>query len=526
MPDFSVLIIGAGPTGMELASELERYDINFLIIDKRPSYITTSNAAGIHARTLECWHKRPWLDAFLQQGLKMQGASIRAFNKKLAEFNFTNMQNTQYPFVLSIPQNDTEAILDQHLNDVGRPVMRDATLTNLIIRDDYVIAEVESNSGKKKITADWVVGCDGYHSSVRELAKNEFIGKDIEERFFLIDADFSADYNSNQFHVFLSSKGPLAFFPMPDSTRIIAGVGKDPEFKDVKEPTLEIMDKIIQQRSNLKFKLKTISWQNHFWIHERVAKEMQFGRAFIAGDAAHVHSPVGGQGMNTGIQDSHNLAWKLAYVIKQYAPPKLLLSYQPERLAIAKGVVGMTAALTRLVNIHNPILTALRNWVMPYFTQQKLFQKIMVGRMSELSLNYPHSPINEGKRIGKFAPGDRALDVLVDKNNQVYLFDLIHDKKFHAIIFHAQDYTKKELMALQNKYQHVLQCHFFTSLNSDINNLYAFKHFTICLIRPDQYIAFLGEKMTDFESYLSRIFLDKENQTQFTAQEKSGLLTP
>lgn len=224
MADYSVLIVGAGPTGMELAAELHRHGIDFLIIDKRPNHITTSNAAGIHARTLECWHKKPWLHSFMQEGLITQQVSINANNNRLAQFDFSQLSHTQYPIILSIPQNQTEAILDHHLTETGNPVQRNTTLVNLTEEPDQVIAFLQTPTGEKTITAEWLVGCDGYHSTVRDLAGIEFKGTDIEERFLLVDAVLDANYEKKAFHVYLDPRGLLAFFPMQHSTRIIAGM--------------------------------------------------------------------------------------------------------------------------------------------------------------------------------------------------------------------------------------------------------------------------------------------------------------
>lgn len=509
MSDYSVLIVGAGPTGMELAAELERHGISFLTIDKRESYVTTSNAAGIHARTLECWNKRPWSEAFLKNALKIKGASLHSTQKRLASFDFTGLEYTQYPMILSIPQSETEMILNQHLLERAQPVKRNATLVNIDVQESQVIASFTTPEGTQTVTADWLVGCDGYHSTTRELSKIKFSGKDLSERFILVDADIEADYARDHFHIYLSPQGILAFFPMEKSTRIIAGIGHDPNFKDIEEPTLEIVQQIIKQRSSLTFKMNALKWQSHFWIHEGIARQFKKGRVFIAGDAAHVHSPAGGQGMNTGIQDAYNLAWKLAYTIKGYAPASLLDSYEVERMQIAASVVEMTSRITALAIIRNPLLIGLRNWMMSIVARQNIFQKIMIGRMSELSLHYSRSPIVEGKKIASFSPGERALDVLLDKAKNIFLYDVINDGKFHALIFYSDDFLRNQLVALQKKYQAVLELHFYQQSDVNITQVYDFNKFTICLIRPDQYIGFLGDDIHVFGNYLSRFFIEK-----------------
>src|SRR3990167_1064226 len=509
MADYSVLIIGAGPTGMALAAELHRYDIDFLIIDTRPSHVTTSNAAGIHARTLECWHDKPWLNALLQHGLKMKGASINTKRNRLANFNFTQLMHTQYPMILSIPQHHTEAALDSYLTSVSQPVKRNTTLLTLTPQQEVVTTTLDTPEGKKTITANWVVGCDGYHSTVRELMDIQLEGTDIKERFLLVDADFEANYEQDEYHIYLDPKGIVGFFAMKESTRIIAGIGHDSKFKDVNEPTNEIMQEIIKQRTSLSFKLKKIRWQSHFWIHERIANKFKIGRIFIAGDAAHVHSPAGGKGMNTGIKDAYNLAWKLAYVIKHKSPLSLLESYESERRPVARSVVDMTSTMTRLANMHSAFLVSLRNFVMPFISQRRFFQDTMVGRMSELSLHYRKSPIVKGKTIRSFSPGDRAFDTPLDGEQKTHLFDILNStNQHHILVFHADNSNKNSLMALQKKYQQVLSLTFYDQSNKMILATYPFSSFTLCLIRPDQYIGFLGDNLTDLESYLQSLFLE------------------
>ncbi len=509
---YSVLIVGAGPTGMALAAELQNYGIDFLIIDKRPSHVTTSNAAGIHARTLECWYKRPWSKAFFEKGVVIKGASINARDKRLAFFDFSQLHDTQYKMILSIPQNQTEAILDNFLTSVGKPVLRNTTLHNVSIKHDEATAHISTLDMDREISADWIVGCDGYHSTVRDYAGIQFKGEDLEERFLLIDADFKADYEEDSFHVYLTPEGILAFFVMQESTRIIAGVGHDPLFKDVKEPTVEVMSAIIKNRTNLKFSLSAMRWQSHFWIHERVAQHYKKGPIFIAGDAAHVHSPAGGQGMNTGIQDAFNLAWKLAYVIKGYAPESLLDSYEVERHPIAKGVVSMTSKMTTMASIENPLLVALRNNLLPFVAKKKIFQREMVGRMSEIALNYRSSSIVSGKKLGGLAPGDRAPDVQINEDSGTHVFDKLVVAKHNLLIFHADKNEAASLERLQIKYRNQINNIFVASENKCIAEVYAFDDFTMCLIRPDGYIGCLTEDISELESYLEKYLLHVKHE--------------
>ena|SRR3990167_50858 len=503
MTDYPVLIVGAGPTGMALAAELNYHGIDFLIIDKRSSPITTSNAAAIHARTLECWHRRPWQSTCLHHGLKISGVSINAKSHQLTHFNFNLLKNTQYAFILSLPQNNIETILDEHLKNIGKPVIRNTTVLDFLPNKNDVTVRLSTPHGEKQVTANWVVGCDGYHSSVREKAGIQLIGTDFEERFLLVDAKIKTNLPKNEFHIYLDSKGILAFFVMPESTRIIAGIGHDPDFKNVPEPSLSMIEKIIKQRTTLNFTLAEISWKSHFWIHECIANKFKVNRIFIAGDAAHVHSPAGGQGMNTGIQDAYNLAWKLAYVIKHNASSSLLDSYELERRSNAKSVVDMTANMTRLANIKNPILLSLRNVIASWILKHPLTQITVINRLSQLSLSYKKNSSLQGTTLSSISPGNRALDCLMDDKTKTYLFDLLCDTHYHLLVFYADPEKKNRLDTLRKKYAEMLCIHFFDPSHKKIMETYRFNSFTLCLIRPDQYIAYLGNEISKLDAMIS-----------------------
>jgi 2-polyprenyl-6-methoxyphenol hydroxylase-like FAD-dependent oxidoreductase len=505
MSHYSVLIVGAGPVGMALAAELHRYGINFLIIDKRPDHITTSNAAGIHSRTLECWHGRPWLRSFLEQGLRIENVFIKAKKYNLVKLNFDQLHDTQYPMILSIPQNSTEEILDNYLTEVGCSVKRNTTLTSLEQKDRLLVG-LQTNSQEEKITADYLVGCDGYHSTVRELANIRYSGEDIKDRFFLVDAKLKYPLEE-EFKIYLHHKGILAFFVMPKSVRVIACVGSDSQFKDAQEPTLGIMNQIIKQRASSSLEIKEIHWQSHFWIHERVATHFQQGRIFLAGDAAHVHSPAGGQGMNTGIQDAYNLAWKLAYVIKAYSSPALLETYEQERRIVAKDVVMMTAIMTRMASLQNILLISLRNFLLRHISKIKFINKLILNKLAELSIAYPESFLSRGKKIASFYPGCRMYDCPINKGDHYYLYDLLNTSKFYLFVFNAEENDKKQLLNLHEKYLDKMSLQFAESLSSDFIKVYNFKKFTLCLVRPDRYIAYLGDKITDLDVFLRIIFL-------------------
>jgi hypothetical protein len=227
----------------------------------------------------------------------------------------------------------------------------------------------------------------------------------------------------------------------------------------------------------------------------------------LAGDAAHVHSPAGGQGMNTGIQDAYNLAWKLAYVIKAYSSPALLETYEQERRIVAKDVVMMTAIMTRMASLQNILLISLRNFLLRHISKIKFINKLILNKLAELSIAYPESFLSRGKKIASFYPGCRMYDCPINKGDHYYLYDLLNTSKFYLFVFNAEENDKKQLLNLHEKYLDKMSLQFAESLSSDFIKVYNFKKFTLCLVRPDRYIAYLGDKITDLDVFLRIIFL-------------------
>lgn len=504
MKHYPVLIVGAGPVGLSLAAELHHYGIEFLIIDKRPDHVATSNAAAIHARTLECWHGRPWFQSILTQGIFIKKVLLRVKALCLAVFNFSQLQNTQYPFILSIPQNRTEEILDNYLSQINCSVKRNTQLISFSEESDKIIAQLQTLSQEEPVTANYLIGCDGYHSNIRELTKISYIGTDIKDRFFLVDAKLKVSMK-NEFQVFLHSKGILAFFVMPHSVRIVAAVGNDPQYKNAEEPSLEIMNEIIRQRSSLDYEIENIFWQSHFWIHERIAAHFKQNRVFIVGDAAHVHSPAGGQGMNTGIQDAYNLAWKLAYVLKGCSPDSILESYEQERYPVAKDVVRTTAMMMRMVGIRNKLLVFIRNSFVHQIIKVNKVNKALLNKLSELSVGYKKSLFSQGEKMRDFSPGCRMLDCSLNHQNNYFLYDLLNTNRFHLLVFNADHGSREKLLILQGRYIDKIDLHFTESFSDDFHRLYMFKTFALCLVRPDRYIAYLGKHMDELDSFLKKI---------------------
>jgi 2-polyprenyl-6-methoxyphenol hydroxylase-like FAD-dependent oxidoreductase len=510
MEKTAVLIVGAGPVGLTAAVFCSHLGIPFRIIDKKAEPTKTSNAAGVHARTLELLNIIGLADAFVRKGQVLNRMCSYANTKLLASVETKYIENSLFPFILCLPQNETEAILIDYLTQHQQVVHRNCELISLSQTDEKVTASIKTSTGELIIEADFVMGCDGYHSTVRDILKIPYQGQELGNYFLMIDAPLQWNIPQDQLSVFFDRDITLATFPMLQSTRIIAEVTHAPKYKAARQdqvmPDEKVFTEIFQQcLPGLAFKIEPPRWASHFYIHEFLAKNYRQGRIFIAGDAAHTHSPFGGQGMNTGMQDAINLVWKLAAVLSKQAPLTLLDSYEMERRAVAKEVLADTTKLTRLATVRNSLLIQLRNFLFPKIMKLTSISKKMITKVSELSVNYHHSPIVKGKYLGCAKPGDRLPHLNFTLSNHVTDTTqlLIQNPYRHILLVFSDD--------MQNPLPENLQKE-ITAVHIAKNSPEIKKYFgstnLMCLIRPDGYIGYLGciDDRVNLMSYLKQFF--------------------
>lgn len=300
--DVPVLVVGAGPTSLMMASELARHGIRCRIIDKQPQASQLSRALVIHARTLEVFENIGIADQFVSAGLKAHRGSLYAGGKRIVHFSFDGLES-RYNFALMLPQNQTEALLARHLEDLKLKVERSTELTGFAQGADGVTAALRLPDGsEEQCHTEYLIGCDGAHSVVRHALNLPFEGAEYEESFALADVVAEWAMPDDEICGFVSEKGVVVFFPITHGRyRLIANVDT-PGPSD--EPTLAELQKIVDEQCHLGARLHDPNWTAYFKIHRRQADSYRVGRAFLAGDAAHIHSPAGGQGMNTGLQDA------------------------------------------------------------------------------------------------------------------------------------------------------------------------------------------------------------------------------
>jgi 2-polyprenyl-6-methoxyphenol hydroxylase-like FAD-dependent oxidoreductase len=401
--DVDVLIVGAGPTGLTLACELARHWVSFRIIEKDAEPSRKSKALAVHSRSLEVFEDMGIVDRFLAIGLKLKGINVYADNKQIAHLTLDEL-DSYYSFALTLAQSETERLLSERLNELGGLIERCRELTAIAQQKNGVKATVSSEDGSfETINCRYLVGCDGAHSMVRKKLGVEFEGDRYPQLMHLGDVVVSGLPREDEIYVFNSQPGLVAFFPYGKGRyRVAASMTEgEPEVKEqaesgavsIRNPTLEELQDAADRRCPYKVKLSDFDWSAALYIHCRHVTHYRVGNAFLAGDAAHIHSPAGGQGMNTGIQDSYNLAWKLGLVVKGVSSDTILDTYEHERLGIALGVLRMTDFMMKVNTLKNPVAKHLRNALAPVLTAQEVVQRRVKNEIAELSLNYRDSPI-------------------------------------------------------------------------------------------------------------------------------------
>ena len=309
----AALIVGAGPVGLTMAAQMHAHGVKCRIIDQSPAPSDKSKALLVWARTLEMLDDLGIAARFVAAGRYVDAASIHSRGRVLAHVPF-EAAGTQYPRPLMIAQSETERLLIEHLQQVGISVERGVTLTAFVDHGDQVLATIRHAGGREEqVRCAWLLGCDGAHSTSRKILGLEFTGVPAPNDMMLADCRIEGPLPTNELSFFWNHRGILAFFPFGTGRfRIIADVGPARTEAACPEPTLADVQRIVDERGPGNLRLVEAHWLTRFRINERKVAEYGRGRVLLAGDAAHIHSPAGGQGMNTGMQDAWNLGWKLA----------------------------------------------------------------------------------------------------------------------------------------------------------------------------------------------------------------------
>ncbi|HXJ78571.1 MAG TPA: FAD-dependent monooxygenase [Candidatus Methylomirabilis sp.] len=438
-----VLVVGAGPTGLTMACELARRGVPVRIVDKRAAIDPYCRATTIHSRTLEIFHDLGIVDEILEQGQRFVAYNEYANGRRLSR-RPTGQVDSPYPFTISLEQFRTEAILAALLGRLGVVVERCAELVALAEHPDGVAATLRHGDGREEAVAvPWLVGCDGAHSTVRHLIHQSFPGMEDSHRFVQGDVIVAGPVAGDEGYAFLCDTGVLYLFPLPQRRTLVAA-DLPQHHDDAKEPpSVELFQRLMAERGPAGTSVTDARSMAYFRIHYRLVPHYRHGRRiFLAGDAAHVHSPAGGLGMNTGIQDAYNLAWKLALVAQGMSPHAVLESYEAERRAVAKDVITMSRVMTDRSEAFSHLSQAERECIYVNVVVPEAEARHLAEHLEALDLDYRKSPIcgEHGtlRRLGGGpGPGAEARDAgpLQLGDRQLTLFELLRGPHHTMLVF-------------------------------------------------------------------------------------------
>ncbi len=542
-----ILVVGAGPVGLTLASELNRYGIACRIIDKDPGTKTISKALILHVRTQEVFDAIGAIAAAKSVSVPMRQISLRAYGKIIGHLH-AEIADSPYPHPIILGQDRTEHVLEEHLHQLGGRVEwqteaiafeQDATQVSVTVR--------HADGTEEVIRSHYLIACDGAHSMIRKQLGFRFEGGKYEgEQFIQADAKIRWTLPKGISHLFLTREGYMMVIEMPDDlVRVFISLPDHPADATVDEhgasddaPSLQEVQDALNALGGVDAELYDPTWLARYRTSHRRADRFRDGRIFLAGDAGHIHVPLGGQGMNTGIQDAFNLAWKLAYTVQGKATPDLLDSYNAERVPVAEALLAGTDKSYRIILHPNELKQNAVRLLGPFIVNQQVVRTKLMHTLEEVDISYRDtSPIVEDHGgSGGAGAGDRAPNATIVRladQETIQLFDAFRGTHWTLLLFTGQKATAEtdqKLLSIQQKvskvYSQLIHSYFVVpdllppqGLSGSDSILMDGEHFAherygvasacLYLIRPDWYIGFRGgiadrDRLMD---YLARILM-------------------
>ncbi|WP_319457656.1 MULTISPECIES: FAD-dependent monooxygenase [unclassified Mycobacterium] len=517
--DASVLIVGAGPTGLVLAAELARRGVMPRVIDAGPSDVRESRAVAVVARSLEILDDLGIAAAAIEQGVPLRALNFYDGATLLAELDVTAV-DSPFPMDLCIAQWQTTGLLREKVAELGVTIEWNTRLAGYQSDEPGVRAQIiDRHDRTETFETEWLVGCDGTRSTVRETAGIGWETDDLRRGFVL--GDFVADWTitRDRFHVWFAKRGLVAVFPMPGGywRALVSTPGDSPPH----DPQLTDFAAAVAERTPLDSHLRDLQWSSSFVAGEGLAAQFRRGRVLLAGDAAHSHSPIGGQGMNTGMQDAYNLGWKLALVAADGCDPALLDSYEAERRPVAVAVINATTTATRVATGTALVARRARRHALRFFSRFDTLQKQFSNAIGEHLVDYHDSTLvrenwfnahaapwsdasNTGPAAGKVAP-DGYVET---RSGPVAMRHIYRGPGHHLVLFAADESNPSTLADWQRQAEEVMAGHgevhmitrcflptaptegVFADIHSDAHNRYGVRRPSVYVIRPDKYVGY------------------------------------
>ena len=506
-----VIIIGAGPTGLALACQFIRYGVDFVIVDKNETTTPHSKAIGVQARTLEIYEQIGLADKLIDLGWKAERARMIVGGEVRGEISLADIGKgmSAYPFVLIVEQGKHETVLHDFIKSNGHNVRWRTELQKFEQDDNGVTVTIKNpDGGIETVEAKYLVAADGAKSPVRHALGLSFEGSTFERMFYVADVDIDWEVEHDALTAVLMKDNLLAFFPMSGEKQWrIVGTFPEEFSKDEGDVLYEEIEEQIKRDTELKLDITGVNWFSTYKVHTRHVERFREGRCFLAGDAAHIHSPAGAQGMNTGIQDGYNLAWKLALVLSGNASETILDTYNEERLPNAETLLRTTDRFFNLAASPEPLLSYIRVHVFPYIAgvafSLDAVKRFVFPRISQIAIQYRDSSLSDHEDDAGLdvKSGDRMPYLLIDGKS---VYDRLHDPRFHFVSFsdglveEVPSEVDSELASLLTRHQLPLFPHIAEAFGRN-------ESFSV-LLRPDNYIAKISEGVSSApaEEYLKR----------------------
>ncbi|MFI5218733.1 MAG: FAD-dependent monooxygenase [Bacteroidia bacterium] len=510
-----VLIIGAGPTGLMMAAQLARFGIDFRIIEKHPQPSEKTKAIAVQARTLEIYEQMDLIDDVLRQGLKftrahMIGNGVIKTNIPIGDFG---KGQSPYPFMHVFTQDRNERLLINYLKRFNKEVEWNTEFINLNEVAEGVEVTIKPADGiPVKILARYVAAADGGKSPVRHSINIPFEGETYEQVFFVADTAVEWKHGYGDLFLCFGKNKLAAFFPMPGEKRFRIVSVIPEKFLKNNETTFEDVKTVLADELNVDAHFYDTSWFAEYRIHHRVVSTFSKGKIFLAGDSAHIHSPAGGQGMNTGLQDAYNLAWKLAAVLKYNANAKLLKTYSEERLPNAIRLVKTTdRGFNFLINA-NPFLRANIVPLMANIAIRIPFlRRFMFKALSQIGISYEKYFLAEGA-TSKIKAGQRLPFVkLLINNEEENIYEFLKAPMFHVLICMRERVSDEKIKPLIAELENIIPG-FIKTVMIDEKQINAFSEWgiktnTLLVVRPDNYIGCI---ISEFSSEKVKKWVDNK----------------
>jgi 2-polyprenyl-6-methoxyphenol hydroxylase-like FAD-dependent oxidoreductase len=495
----NVLIIGAGPTGLMAACQLKRFGIDCLILDKKEGPTHESRALVVHARSLEIYEQMGIATAAVQEGEPVKKLQFIVHDKAVQQVPLGDIGQglSQFPYLLILEQSKNEHLLYDYLKNKDGDVLWQTELLSIMQDEKHCYADVSRNGEMLRIEADWVLAADGGRSPVRHELHVAFAGDTYEHIFYVADTKVQWAWGHDALSVYLAKKTFMALFPMRGEDRFrIVGV-LPVAYQDEHPEHFEQIAPLIQQQAEIPLQFSDTAWFSVYRVHHRCIENFRSGRVFFAGDAAHVHSPVGGQGMNTGLQDAYNIAWKLAYVIKEFMSEKILDTYNQERLPFAKQLVHTTDRAFSIVTSDKWYDHFLRLSVLPFAVRQ-LFRFVWIKKnvfktVSQIAIKYDPSNLVQNNDAANSALKAGMRFPYLKTNDDKSVYERMQGTQFYVLLFCFTDKTiLKTITELQSRFTFLQVLDF--SGEQKITAALKIKKPTIVVVRPDHYVGLITDK--------------------------------